>query len=76
MGGRAWQFARILPRSGYSWYRWEHQWNVPGPGNYVLMSRATNDHGEAQPTEFPNKWDGLGYGNNMVFPHPVEVARK
>ena len=72
-GGNAWQKAHLLPRTGYSWYRWEYEWNVPGPGGYVLMSRATNDQGEAQPMEFPNKWDGLGYGNNMVFPHAVEV---
>ena len=37
------------------------------------MSRATNARGETQPMDFPNKWDGLGYGNNMVFPHDVEV---
>jgi hypothetical protein len=37
------------------------------------MSRATNSTGETQPMEFPNKWDGRSYGNNMVFPHPVEV---
>jgi len=23
--------------------------------------------------EFPNIYDGRGYGNNMVFPHEVEV---
>jgi len=23
--------------------------------------------------EFPNPWDGRGYGNNMVFPFEVEV---
>jgi hypothetical protein len=29
--------------------------------------------GKTQPMEFPNPWDGRGYGNNMVFPHDVEV---
>jgi len=37
------------------------------------MSRATNNQGETQPVEFPNKWDGHPYGNNMIFPHPVTV---
>ena len=37
------------------------------------MSRATNDRGETQPLEFPNRWDGRGYGNNMVFPFQVQV---
>ncbi len=72
-GGETWRESRLLPRSGYSWYRWEYPWEIPGPGSYVLMSRATNARGETQPMDFPNRWDGLGYGNNMVFPHAVEV---
>ena len=31
--------------------------------------------GDTQPMEFPNKWDGRGYGNNMVFPVEVEVGK-
>ncbi len=73
-GGETWGIAELLPRSGYSWYRWEYPWSVPAAGSYVLMSRATNARGETQPMEFPNRWDGLGYGNNMVFPHAVEVV--
>ena len=37
------------------------------------MCRATNDKGETQPVDYPNKMDGRGYGNNMIFPFPVEV---
>ena len=74
-GGETWKDARVTaPRSGYSWTRWECAWTIPAAGNYVLMSRATNDKGETQPMEFPNKWDGMGYGNNMVFRHDVEVV--
>ena len=74
-GGTSWApVDRLMPRSGYSWYRWEHDWQPPGPGSYTLMSRATNNRGETQPMEFPNKWDGRGYGNNMVFPFHVEVG--
>ncbi len=74
-GGESWTDARVtVPRSGYSWTRWEIDWAIPAPGKHTLMSRATNDRGETQPMEFPNKFDGLGYGNNMVFPHDVEVA--
>jgi len=73
-GGATWRPVDVLrPRSGYSWYRWEHRWQPSGPGRHTLMSRATNDKGETQPMEFPNKWDGRGYGNNMVFPFEVEV---
>ena len=73
-GGKTWcPVDRLHPRSGYSWNRWEHHWRAPAAGRFVLMCRATNDKGETQPMEFPNKWDGRGYGNNMVFPHEVEV---
>jgi len=72
--GKIWSEAQLLPKSGYSWYRWEFLWDIPSPGRYVLMSRATNNEGETQPMDFPNKWDGRAYGNNMVFPHPVEVS--
>ena len=72
-GGETWGEARLIPRTGYSWYRWEYTWQTPGPGNYVLMSRATNNVGDTQPMDFPNQWDGIGYGNNMVFQHPAEV---
>ncbi len=72
--GLTWSDAGLKPRSGYSWHRWEFLWRTPDPGSYTLMSRATNDKGDVQPMEFPNKWDGLNYGNNMVFPHEVEVG--
>ena len=74
-GGATWDPVDALhPSSGYSWSRWEHYWVPPGPGRYTLMCKATNNKGETQPMEFPNKWDGRGYGNNMVFPHEVEVG--
>ena len=73
-GGKSWNDATLHPRSDYSWFRWEYTWQVPGPGSYTLMSRATNSEGETQPMEFPNRWDGHNYGNNMVFEHPVEVG--
>ena len=74
-GGQTWALADIVrPRSGYSWYRWEYSWKPSGPGNFTIMSRATNNLGETQPMEFPGKWDGRGYGNNMVFPVEVKVG--
>ena len=74
-GGATWHRAHIVrPRRGYSWCRWAYDWQPPAPGRYTLMSRATNDKGETQPVEFPNQWDGRGYGNNMMFPFDVEVC--
>ena len=74
-GGANWGSVDVvIPPSAYSWTRWEHNWKPKGPGRYTLMSRATNSKGETQPMDFPNKWDGRGYGNNMVFPYEVEVG--
>ena len=73
-GGKTWGPVDTLhPRTAYSWYRWEHFWNPPAEGKYTIMCRATNADGVTQPMEFPNPWDGRGYGNNMVFPYDVEV---
>jgi DMSO/TMAO reductase YedYZ molybdopterin-dependent catalytic subunit len=74
-GGKTWSPVDILhPRTGYSWYRWEHYWKPPSSSKYTLMCRATNVKGETQPMEFPNPWDGRGYGNNMVFPFEIVVT--
>ena len=73
-GGETWDLATLAPRAGsYAWFRWQYQWQPKGTGRYTLMSRATNNLGDTQPMEFPNQWDGRGYGNNMVFPVEVEV---
>ena len=74
--GRTWSEARLMPRTDHSWYQWEYTWQIPGPGDYVLMSRASNNKGDTQPMDFPNQWDGISYGNNMVFAHPVEVREE
>ena len=74
-GGESWVPVDVVhPREGYSWNRWEHYWQPPTTGRFTIMCRATNSLGETQPMEFPNKWDGRGYGNNMVFPVEVEVG--
>jgi DMSO/TMAO reductase YedYZ molybdopterin-dependent catalytic subunit len=74
-GGKTWHLADLVrPRSAYAWYRWEYSWKPTGPGTYTIMSRATNSLGETQPVEFPGKWDGRGYGNNMIFPFDVVVG--
>jgi len=74
-GGKTWgQVDKVNPRVDYSWYRWEHYWKPRSTGKHIIMCRATNNKGDTQPMEFPNPWDGRGYGNNMVFPYEVEVA--
>jgi DMSO/TMAO reductase YedYZ molybdopterin-dependent catalytic subunit len=73
-GGETWDpVEKLHDREAYSWYRWEHTWKPKAAGKYTIMCRATNVEGVTQPIEFPNPWDGRGYGNNMVFPYEVEV---
>ncbi len=53
--GRTWQAAKLVdsPRP-YAWVRWEHPWTIPAPGEYVLMARASDQKGRAQPAEPPS----------------------
>jgi DMSO/TMAO reductase YedYZ molybdopterin-dependent catalytic subunit len=48
-GGRAWTPAALesLPKP-FTWVRWKYTWSA-GPGDHVLMSRATDDAGKEQP---------------------------
>jgi sulfane dehydrogenase subunit SoxC len=56
-----------LPRA---WTRFEFSWNAE-PGDHVLRTRATDDHGYAQPEEVP--WNDHGYLFGGVVEHAVRV---
>jgi DMSO/TMAO reductase YedYZ molybdopterin-dependent catalytic subunit len=48
-GGSSWLAAKVDLRSnGYGWVRWSYEWNAR-PGDYVLMSRASDSLGRIQP---------------------------
>jgi DMSO/TMAO reductase YedYZ molybdopterin-dependent catalytic subunit len=50
-GGKAWTPAKLEAQSGpHSWVRWTYTWNAT-PGDYVLMSRASDAAGHQQPIE-------------------------
>jgi DMSO/TMAO reductase YedYZ molybdopterin-dependent catalytic subunit len=50
-GGAAWKPARLESAPGpYRWVRWSYQW-MASPGDYSLMSRATDSQGNQQPLE-------------------------
>jgi len=50
-GGHAWQLANPQPSPGpYGWVRWKYQWTA-SPGDYSLMSQATDSQGNRQPLE-------------------------
>ena len=50
-GGKTWTPAQFQsPSEQYSWVRWSYTW-IASPGDYVLMSRASDSHGNQQPLQ-------------------------
>jgi DMSO/TMAO reductase YedYZ molybdopterin-dependent catalytic subunit len=69
-GGKHWSDANFVdPDVQYSWRRWSFEWDVQKPGEYTIMSKATNGIGEVQPLKA--KWNAKGYLNNSI--HTVRV---
>ena len=72
-GGTTWHTAEFIgPHERHAWRRWEYQWPVSAPGQYVIFSRATDSSGQVQPESA--RWNVLGYGNNGIREHAVTVA--
>ena len=72
-GGKTWIDAPFIgPDLGrFAW----RQFSLPlrmTPGNYVLVSRATDAAGNVQPEVPP--WNRLGYGNNAIEVSYVDVG--
>jgi DMSO/TMAO reductase YedYZ molybdopterin-dependent catalytic subunit len=69
-GGRSWSAADLgSTPSEYAWTPWSLIWFPARPGDYLLMTRATDAAGRAQP--LTQSWNAQGYGNNLV--HQVRV---
>src|SRR5205823_2628759 len=50
-GGRTWQDARIdYAPSSLTWALWSFAWTPHGPGQFVLVVRATDGTGAVQPS--------------------------
>jgi len=59
-GGRSWSPAQLgRDRAKYAWRFFEYAWEPAEPGNYVLMSRATNSLGAVQSAQ--TEWNLSGY---------------
>ena len=70
--GRTWnQVDALTPQVQYSWARFEFGWD-PRPGEYTIMTRATDTAGNTQPDEIP--FNEKGYLFNQPVPHPVRVT--
>jgi len=71
-GGQEWTPAQFIgPNEPFAWRQWQYRWMIEKPGDYTIMSRATDSAGERQPLEA--EWNVLGYGNNGVREHAVTV---
>ncbi|MFP4189184.1 MAG: molybdopterin-dependent oxidoreductase [Halobacteriales archaeon] len=90
-GGETWVDAELVAdeqdRGGdYSWTMFRYMWEAE-PGDYTLVSRATDDQGRTQPREIADPdeglrgieddmypWESGGYGMNAYMPHGVDVT--
>ena len=69
-GGNTWEAAEFIgPHEPYAWRQWQMVIEVTAPGEYTVMSRATDNEGNEQPMHAG--WNVLGYGNNGVTEHAV-----
>jgi len=70
--GKTWNAATFIgPNEPYAWRQWQFLWSAKEKGEYTLLSRATDTHGNQQPMSA--NWNVLGYGNNGVREHAVTV---
>ena len=70
--GATWAEAQITHQAGpLAWVRFEYTWDAQ-PGQTRLLSRATDELGEQQPTEVP--WNSRGYQMNAIYPVPVTIS--
>ncbi len=70
--GAGWIGADVWePQVQYSWARFELTWDAT-PGDYTLMTRATDVAGNTQPDTVP--FNEKGYLFNQPLPHPIRVT--
>lgn len=70
--GASWSVAGVEEsQSRHSWARFELLWDA-SPGEYTLMTRATDAEGNTQPDSVP--FNAKGYLFNQPLPHPIRVT--
>ncbi|MHC1743117.1 MAG: sulfite oxidase [Syntrophobacteraceae bacterium] len=70
--GSNWHPADIIGlREPYAWRQWQYVWKGAEKGDYLLMARASDTAGNLQPMHAD--WNVLGYGNNGVTEHGIQV---
>ncbi len=62
----------VAPVGSHAWQAWTWEWDAREAGRHVIRARASDSSGAAQPDR--PAWNKLGYGNNAVQTHLVEVS--
>ncbi|HMK23699.1 MAG TPA: sulfite oxidase [Terriglobales bacterium] len=71
-GGTSWSPAQLgKDHARYAWRLFHHQVKLPGSGDFVVMSRATDSQGRIQPA-IP-VWNPSGYLNNAIDQVKIHV---
>ena len=72
-GGATWNLAKLgREQARYAWRLWSFDWRATRPGDYEIMSRATDTLGRTQPAT--PEWNPSGYLYNAVDQVRVHVA--
>jgi DMSO/TMAO reductase YedYZ molybdopterin-dependent catalytic subunit len=70
--GETWQPAQLTGEpQRYTWRRFEHRFRAERPASYLILSRATDTNGDAQPAV--SHWNPSGYLWNQYDAVRVEV---
>jgi DMSO/TMAO reductase YedYZ molybdopterin-dependent catalytic subunit len=72
-GGATWRPAEFIgPHEPYAWRQWQFLWEARERGLFTIMARAVDSAGREQPLQA--EINALGYGNNGVREHAVQVT--
>lgn len=72
--GKRWHAARLIPPFlPYGWVRFEFEWEA-SPGEYQIMTRATDAAGNSQPDKIT--FNAEGYLFNQIYGHPISVVNQ
>ena len=70
--GASWKLAKLgKEKERYAWQGFEAEFNITAPGSYLLMARATDDKGYAQPVA--PQWNPSGYLWNVIEKVRIDV---
>jgi hypothetical protein len=69
--GETWDVAHIeAPRDRFMWVRWSYKWDAK-PGDYTIMSRATDEVGRVQSRE--PRYNNMRKNFSAIVGYPVTV---